>query len=114
MCAYKPRKIITFVKLKSTIGSSYMFVHTCCCIGVFILSGLIQNSKRIQKSICKFALEIWKENDGEFTLPLFLLGRSPARPRTPRGPVRSRTTSLTAGLAEVEACAALPLLFPTL
>ena len=30
--AFKLRKIITFVKLKSTIRSSNMFVHSCCCI----------------------------------------------------------------------------------
>jgi hypothetical protein len=43
-------KIITFVNLKATIRPSYMFVHTCCYILVFVMCGFHQNEKRIQNS----------------------------------------------------------------
>jgi hypothetical protein len=54
MGAYKPREIIIFVKLKFIIRSSYMLVHTCCCIGVFVLCGFYQKVKRNSESICAF------------------------------------------------------------
>jgi hypothetical protein len=36
-----------------------MFVHSCCCIWIFVLSGLIQIQKRIQNNL-KMLWNIWK------------------------------------------------------
>ena len=38
-----------------------MLVHTCCCIGVFVLSGLIQNSKGIQNLFANFLCKLEKK-----------------------------------------------------
>jgi hypothetical protein len=70
-----------------------MFVHSCCCIGIFVLSGLIQIQKRIQNKL-KMLWNIWKGKRKRVSLLSLAFGLwSPAahhRPRPACSRVRGR------------------------
>jgi hypothetical protein len=54
-----------------------MIVHSCCCIGIFVWSGLIQIQKRNSKSIWNSLEKLEKEKENVF---LFILGFWPISP----------------------------------
>jgi len=77
---------MTFIKVKATIRSSYMFVHICCCI-LFCIEWFDSKLKREFKTHLKIALEIYKRKRKRNSLtPLSLRGFWPARPSLPRRP----------------------------
>jgi hypothetical protein len=87
--------MINFIKFKSTIRSSYMIVHTCCCI-LFCIKWFVSKLKREFKNTFEnlFGILEKKKKRNSFPHPS-LSSFWPAWPHFPHGP--------TNGLAHLSA-----------
>lgn len=81
-CDIQNKGINDFWEYKIKYKARYMFLHTCCCILIFVMSGFDKILKEIQNPL-KINLEKEKEYF-YFSLPLLSFQpNSPGRPAPP-------------------------------